>query len=72
MMNVLTKPRMNVDEFLDWAVGRPGHYELFRGEVMALSPETVGHEEIKAAVYPAPAVEHPRARPAMPCAAGWP
>lgn len=50
-MNVLTKPRMNVDEFLDWAVGRPGHYELFRGEVIAMSPETVGHAKIKAAVY---------------------
>jgi Uma2 family endonuclease len=53
MMNVLTKPQMNVDEFLDWAVGRPGRYELFRGEVMAMSPETVGHAEIKAAVYAA-------------------
>jgi Uma2 family endonuclease len=52
-MNVLAKPRMNVDEFLDWAVGRPGRYELFRGEVIAMSPETVGHAEIKAAVYAA-------------------
>ena len=52
-MNVLTKPRMNVDKFLDWAVGRPGRYELFRGEVIAMSPETVGHAEIKAAVYAA-------------------
>jgi len=52
-MNVLTKPRMNVDEFLDWAVGRPGRYELFRGEVWTMSPETVGHAKIKAAVYTA-------------------
>jgi Uma2 family endonuclease len=52
-MNVLTKPRMNVDEFLDWAVGRPGRYELFRGEVWMKSPETVGHATIKAAVYSA-------------------
>lgn len=52
-MNVLTKPRMNVDEFLDWAVGRPGRYELFRGEVWMMSPETVGHAKIKAAVYTA-------------------
>jgi Uma2 family endonuclease len=50
-MNVLTKPRMNVDEFLDWAVGRPGRYELFRGEVFTMSPETLGHAKIKAAVH---------------------
>jgi Uma2 family endonuclease len=52
-MNVLAKPRMNVDEFLDWAVGRPGRYELFRGEVWMMSPETVGHAKIKAAVHTA-------------------
>ena len=33
VMTVLTKPRMNVDEFLAWAVGQPGRFELFRGEV---------------------------------------
>jgi Uma2 family endonuclease len=49
-MNVLAKPRMNVDEFLGWAIGRPGRYELFRGEVWMMSPETVGHAKIKAAV----------------------
>ena len=53
LMNVLAKPRINVDEFLNWAVGRSGRYELFRGEVIALSPETVGHAVIKAAVYAA-------------------
>ena len=52
-MNVLAKPRMNFDEFLDWAAGRPGRYELFRGEAIAMSPETVGHAEIKAAVHAA-------------------
>jgi len=52
-MNVLAKPRMSVDEFLDWAVGRPGRHELFRGEVWMMSPETVGHAEIKAAVHAA-------------------
>ncbi|MEA2928844.1 MAG: hypothetical protein QOG38_1272 [Hyphomicrobiales bacterium] len=50
-MNVQTKPRMSVDEFLDWAVGRPGRYELFRGEVFKMSPETVGHADIKGSVY---------------------
>jgi Uma2 family endonuclease len=52
-MNVLAKPRMNVDEFLAWAVGRPGRYELFRGEVIAMSPETADHAEIKGAIYAA-------------------
>ncbi len=50
-MTALTKPRMTVDEFLAWAEGRPGRYELFRGEVVAMSPETVGHTKIKGAVY---------------------
>lgn len=52
-MNVLTKPRMTVDEFLAWAEGRPGRYELFRGEIFSMSPETVGHLEAKVAVYDA-------------------
>jgi len=50
-MTALTKPRMNVDEFLAWAVDQPGRYELFRGEVYAMSPETAGHADTKAAVY---------------------
>ena len=52
-MNVLAKPRITVDEFLDWAAGRPGRYELFRGEVIKMSPETAGHAEIKGAIYTA-------------------
>jgi len=50
-MNVLTKPRMTVDQFLAWAEDHPGRYELFRGEIVPMSPETVGHTEIKGAVY---------------------
>jgi Uma2 family endonuclease len=50
-MNVLAKPRLTVDEFLSWAVEQPGRYELFRGEVVGISPETVGHAEIKGNVY---------------------
>ena len=50
-MTALTKPRMNVDEFLSWAVDQPGRFELFRGEVYAMSPETVGHAKVKGAVY---------------------
>jgi Uma2 family endonuclease len=50
-MTALTKPRMTVHDFLAWAQGRSGRYELFRGEVHAMSPEAVGHTEIKGAVY---------------------
>lgn len=50
-MNVLTKPRMTVDQFLAWAEDHPGRYELFRGEVFPMSPEVVGHTKIKGAVY---------------------
>jgi len=50
-MAVLTESRMTVDEYLAWAEAHPGRYELFRGEVFPMSPETVGHIKIKGAVY---------------------
>jgi Uma2 family endonuclease len=49
-MTALSKPRMNVDQFLAWAAEQPGRYELFNGEVYAMSPEGAGHAEIKFAV----------------------
>ena len=52
-MTALTKSRMNVDEFLAWAVEQPGRYELYRGEIYAMSPESVGHGKSKGAVYAA-------------------
>jgi len=51
VMTALTKPRMTVDEFLAWAESHPGRYELFRGEVHAMAPETAEHADIKAAAY---------------------
>lgn len=42
---------MTVEEFLAWAQGRPGRYELFRGKVFPMSPETTGHVKTKGAVY---------------------
>jgi Uma2 family endonuclease len=42
--------RMTVDEFLTWAMTRPGRYELVDGEVVAMSPERVGHGVVKADV----------------------
>ncbi len=62
-MNVLANRRVSVDEFLDWSVGRPGRYELLRGEIVKISPETVGHAAIKGAVYTALRDAARRARP---------
>ncbi|KQO87224.1 hypothetical protein ASF36_07565 [Methylobacterium sp. Leaf90] len=45
--------RMNVDEFLAWAEGQPGRYELVDGEVFAMSPERIRHAETKLATYQA-------------------
>ncbi len=52
-MTALAKHRLTVDEFIAWSMGQRGRYELFRGEVFAMSPETVGHAKIKAAVHAA-------------------
>jgi len=42
---------MTTDEFLAWAEGRPGRYELIDGQVIAMSPERVRHAEVKASAY---------------------
>ena len=52
-MNALPQVRMSVDQFLAWAEGQPGRYELADGMVHAMAPETAGHAERKAAVYSA-------------------
>ncbi len=44
-------PRMTVEEFLAWAEGRPGRYELFRGEVFAQAAERAAHWEVKLATH---------------------
>jgi Uma2 family endonuclease len=38
---------MTVDEFLGWAEGREGRWELLDGRPMAMSPERVAHAETK-------------------------
>src|SRR6202050_602760 len=50
-MAALTRPQMTVDEYLTWAVGQPGHHELFRGEVFPIPPAGVGHARCKGALY---------------------
>ncbi len=52
-MNVMTTARMTVDEFLAWAAGRPGKYELFGGVVQQMSPERAEHVIVKAAAWAA-------------------
>ena len=42
---------MTVEEFLVWAEGRPGRYELEAGEVVMMSPERAAHAESKAECY---------------------
>jgi len=52
-MTALPLPRMTVDEYLAWAAGRPGAYELYDGAVYAMSPESAGHADVKFAVQTA-------------------
>jgi Uma2 family endonuclease len=46
-----TPPRMSVDEFLAWAEGRPGRYELVAGEVVAQAAERAAHWRTKLATH---------------------
>jgi Uma2 family endonuclease len=46
-MNELAPQRMTVEEYLEWAVGRPGRYELVNGRPIKMSPETTGHVSTK-------------------------
>jgi len=44
---------MTVDEYLAWAQGRPGRFELYAGTVYAMTPERVGHANVKYTVQTA-------------------
>lgn len=50
-MNVMLAPKMTVDEFLVWAMARPGKFELTNGVVYQLSPERLRHLRTKGAAY---------------------
>jgi Uma2 family endonuclease len=52
-MTALTKPRMTVDQFLEWAIEQPKRHELVQGEIYLMSPETLGHAKIKGLAYTA-------------------
>jgi Uma2 family endonuclease len=46
-MTTLPQHKMTVDEYLAWAEGQPGRFELYAGTVYAMSPERARHGEIK-------------------------
>src|SRR3954469_17001309 len=52
-MVAIPRHKMTVDEYLAWAEGQPGHYELYAGTVYAMSPERTRHGEVKFAVQTA-------------------
>ncbi len=61
-MVALARKKMTVDEFLAWAEGRDGHFELEEGEVVSMSPQQVGHAIVKMRVVNALAAAIARAR----------
>jgi Uma2 family endonuclease len=64
-MSATAKKQMNVDEFLAWAEGQDGRWELLDGELVAMSPERAAHLETKLAV--AIALRNAIARAKAPC-----
>jgi Uma2 family endonuclease len=46
-MTALPQHKMTVDEYLAWADGQDGRFELYAGTVYAMSPERARHAEIK-------------------------
>jgi len=49
-MSALPTRKFTVDEFLAWAEGREGRYELYAGTVYEMSAERAGHAKVKYAV----------------------
>ena len=52
-MTTLPQHKMTVDEYLVWAEGQPGRFELYAGVVYAMTPERAGHAQVKYAVQTA-------------------
>jgi Uma2 family endonuclease len=52
-MSAPAKHRLTIPEFLDWAAGREGKYQLVRGEVFAMAPESIQHARVKATMWAA-------------------
>lgn len=52
-MTALPKHKMSVDEYLAWAEGQEGRFELYAGTVYAMTPERAGHAKLKFAIQAA-------------------
>src|SRR5262245_52410752 len=52
-MSTPAQRKMTVDEFLVWAEGQDGRWELYNGVPYAMAPERVGHGRVKFAVQTA-------------------
>jgi Uma2 family endonuclease len=52
-MSTPAQKRMTVDEFLVWAEGQEGRWELYNGVPYRMAPERTGHFEVKFAVQTA-------------------
>jgi Uma2 family endonuclease len=52
-VTALPKHKMTVDEYLAWAQGQPGRFELYAGVVYPMTPERAGHATVKSAVQTA-------------------
>jgi Uma2 family endonuclease len=50
-MSTPAQRKMTVDEFLAWAEGREGRWELYNGVPYAMPAERTGHIKVKSAVY---------------------
>jgi Uma2 family endonuclease len=50
-MSTLAQRKMTVDEFLVWAEGREGRWELYNGVPYQMAPERTCHAKVKGAVY---------------------
>lgn len=64
-MSAIAKQRMTVDQFLAWAEGREGRYELEAGEVIAMSPQRIRHADVKFGAQKA--LERAIGRAGLPC-----
>lgn len=49
-MSTLAQRKMTVDEFLVWAEGQDGRWELYNGVPYAMTPERTRHAKVKFAV----------------------
>ncbi|HET7087141.1 MAG TPA: Uma2 family endonuclease, partial [Anaerolineae bacterium] len=64
-MSTLAQRRMTVDEFLAWAEGREGRWELYNGVPCAMAAERMRHGKVKYAVQKA--LEQAIRKAGLPC-----